>query len=110
MEAKEAKRWVKSVVNQRKRLLRTLDSKVNPALCASICERIDRYLSANAYNGDKIYHFIRRHYSDILIIIPGNNGQSENLKKLNECAKKSLESRNSSPSNAAQLHLQLQHS
>ena len=107
MEAKEAKRWVLSIVRQRRRLLKTLDSKVNPAMCTTICERLDMYLGANPYSGDKIYHFIRRHYTDILIIIPGNRGQDHNLKILNECAKKSLYSSSLSTSTAHQLQMQL---
>ncbi|MDD4385730.1 MAG: hypothetical protein PHD06_11205 [Bacteroidales bacterium] len=85
MEAKEAKRWVKKIVNQRKKLLACRCSKRNPMLCANIVQRLEKYLNAYDYKGNSIFGFIRRNYTDILLIIPGNNSEDKNLKILQEC-------------------------
>ena len=104
MDPKATRSWLIRIIRQRRLLLQAGLSKKNPMLCESICERLSRYLSANPYSGDKIYRFIARHYSDILIIIPGNDALEFNLKILNQCAQKS---KTLSTSTAAPLPTQL---
>jgi hypothetical protein len=89
MNATEAKAWLSSIVKQRTLLIKRNQCKANSKLCATITERLKRYLDAYPLKGDVVFRFIRRHYSDILIIIPGNKSQDKNLKILNQCAKMS---------------------
>lgn len=83
MESEEAKRWLKSIIKQMMLIERNHCGHRNSALMQSICDRLNRQLQAYPYRGSKILSFIRFHYTDILLIIPGNKHEAENLKKLN---------------------------
>ena len=84
MTASEAKKWLKSIIKQRMHIVSYHRGHVNEKLMLSICERLTNQLCAFPYSGDKIFGFINRHYTDILLIIPGNKSEHKNLLILNE--------------------------
>ena len=88
MEATEVKRWLNKIINQRKALLRMNKCKRNAALMASITDRLSKQLEAYNYDGDKIFAFVKKHYTDILLIIQGQGDKREkqNLQYLNQVA------------------------
>lgn len=55
---------------------------------ASITDRLSKQLEAYNYDGDKIFAFVKKHYTDILLIIPGQGDKREkqNLQYLNQVA------------------------
>jgi hypothetical protein len=86
MNAHESKQWLKRIIKQRQYTLNHNCCHRNRLLMVNTCNRLGNLLSANPYHGDTIFGFIRRHYTDILIIIPANQAEEHNLKTLNELA------------------------
>lgn len=86
MEPTEAKKWLKSIIRQRLSLVKHNKSHRNKLLMVETCERLNRLLSAYPYHGASIFGFIRRHYSDILVIIPANAAETHNCQILNQIA------------------------
>lgn len=85
MTPAEANVWLRKVVRQRKRLLRTGETKINLTRCANVTEQLSLLLQANSYKGSKIFRFIYRKQDSIRYIIPGNEAQKTNLEKLQQC-------------------------
>jgi hypothetical protein len=104
MNALEAKQWLKRIIKQREYTLNHNCCHRNKLLMANTCQRMSTLLSANPYHGDTIFGFIRRHYTDILILIPANQAEKQNLKTLNELLAKWQQSTiNSSPKKSRTL-------
>lgn len=57
-------------------------------LMANITDKLSKLLDAYPYDGDKIFAFVKFHYTDILLIIPGQGDKKEenNLKYLTQVA------------------------
>jgi hypothetical protein len=90
MTPEEAKKWLKSIIRQRMMLVKMNKSHLNRLMVTNICDRLTRQLSAFPYQGNSIFGFIRRHYTDILMIIPANRAEKHNceiLNKLSICEK-----------------------
>ena len=85
MTPAEANVWLRKIVRQRKRLIRTGDTKINLLKCSRITEEISLLLQANPYKGAKIFSLIYRKRDLIRYIIPGNDAQETNLKTLQKC-------------------------
>ena len=114
MESTEAKKWLQSVIRQRKALVKMNRSHRNALLMINTCQRLTNLLNAFPYHGSSIFGFIRRHYTDILIIIPANQAEKHNCEILNQLAlcdetKKRITSE-CAKSTKQPLYTQLQHS
>ena len=90
MTPAEANVWLRKVVRQRKRLLRTRESKVNPMKCAKIVDELTLLLGAYGYKGKEIFRLIYRKRDNIRYIIPGNKGEDTNLKILDQCIREAI--------------------
>lgn len=86
MTPTEAKKWLKHIINQRVYTLNHNCCHRNKMLMANTCQRMNTLLSANPYHGNSIFGFIRRHYTDIMIIIPANQAEKKNLQILKQLA------------------------
>lgn len=85
MEAKEAKRWLLTLINVRLRLMQKGASRKNNLECSNICQRLKLHLNAYPYDGIKIFNFIDRHYNAIHVIIPQNGSEERHYKTLEKC-------------------------
>jgi hypothetical protein len=90
MTPAEANIWLRKIVRQRKRLIRTGDTKINLTKCTNITNELSLLLQANPYNGIKIFRLIYRKSELIRYIIPGNDALDKNLKILNECIREAI--------------------
>ena len=90
MTPAEANEWLRKVVRQRKRLLRTRESKVNLMKCAKIVDELTLLLGAYGYKGKEIFRLIYRKRDNIRYIIPGNKGEDKNLKILEQCIREAI--------------------
>ncbi len=84
MTPAEAKCWLKSIIRQRMKLVKMNKSHLNRMMVVNICERLTRQLNAFPFQGTSIFGFIRRNYTDILLIIPANRGEKRNYEILKE--------------------------
>lgn len=106
----DVKKWALKMVSQRKALIRKGICKRNEALMIKITSQLSQLLEANPYAGEKIYLFVRRHYIDFLLIVPGNKTERENLKFLNQvalCGQKIEEKKLSTTTDSQPLQSQL---
>ena len=66
--------FVKSLIKQRKYLIRTCQSKADPGFINDCLQEVDKYMSAYKYNSDvKISQFWVMHSEQIYALIPGRN-------------------------------------
>jgi len=108
MTPDEARKWVNKVIRQRMHTVNHDCCYRNKLQMVNTCQRLKMLLDANAYKGDKIFEFIRRHHIDLILIIPANSSESLNYKILNEISPCNL-NQNIKPKNQVptQLYMQL---
>jgi hypothetical protein len=70
--SKKVKPWLKSVISQRKMLIRINASHINQAKAAMAIYELEQLLKTYSYNDDVLMaKFVRNHFEQIDMILPG---------------------------------------